>query len=566
METATARGDLHGLLIADSVVEPLVRVLADVAPAPVIRLRTAPYNQVLPVLLTPDRPEWQGPDLTFALVWTAPERVSPDLCAAASHLPFSAETVMADVDRLAEAICATAARLPWVLVTTWALPIYRRWVQGLTWRHKQGLANLVQHMNLRLAERVADAHNVVLLDVSFWRGLCSSPPFDPKLHFLAKIEGSREFFHVAAQEIKAVLRAASGDSRKLVICDLDNTLWGGIIGDDGMAGVRLGGHDPVGEAYAAVQQELLALKRRGILLAVCSKNDEAVALEMLRQHPCMLLGPDDFAARRINWQDKAQNIAAILTELNLLPGAAVFLDDSPAERDRVRQAFPDILVPDLPADLARYPSFIASLNCFEALTISPEDLNRSRMYEAEQQRQLARAGTGSVEEWLSTLDLRVTVRPLTADHLPRAVQLLNKTNQFNMATRRLSDSEFWNWATADRRHALLFTARDRFGDYGMIGMLTAEVAGDRHAELIDFVMSCRVMSKGIEEAMLHAMLVRLGGEGAAPVSAVCRQTPKNRPFAEYLATKLSAPGSMLLAPDTVALPPHITLNWEPIIT
>ena len=186
--------------------------------------------------------------------------------------------------------------------------------------------------------------------------------------------------------MKAALRAVRGQSRKVVICDLDDTLWGGIVGDAGWENLRLGGHDPVGEAFADFQRELKALTRRGIILAMVSKNTEAVALEAIEKHPEMQLRKDDFAAWRINWDDKAQNIADLMEELNLGLDSAVFLDDNPVERARISEALPEVLVPNLPRDKMLFASTLRKLNCFDSATVSSEDRKRAAFYNAERDR------------------------------------------------------------------------------------------------------------------------------------------------------------------------------------
>ena len=224
--------------------------------------------------------------------------------------------------------------------------------------------------------------------------------------------------------------------------DLDNVLWGGVVGEVGWTGINLGGHDHVGEAFADFQRALKALAARGVQLALVSRNDEATALEAIDRHPEMQLRREDFAGWRINWEDKAQNIAGLLAELNLGDESAVFIDDSAIERERVRTAIPEVLVPEWPDDPARFREALGSLRCFDSPFLTEEDRRRTAMSAAERSRRCrVSTAVASVEDWLQSLDISVTVEMLSDGNLDRAVQLFNKTNQMNLATRRLSKPE-----------------------------------------------------------------------------------------------------------------------------
>src|SRR5262249_44027937 len=222
-----------------------------------------------------------------------------------------------------------------------------------------------------------------------------------------------DVFVEAARDIKAALAGLGGAARKVVILDLDDTLWGGIVGDVGWQGLRLGGHDSVGEAFVDFQRHLKALTRRGILLAIASKNEEPVALEAIGSHPEMVLRAEDFAARRINWKDKAQNIVDLMADLNLGLQSAVFIDDNPVERARVREALPEVFVPDWPEARLLYSSTLVGLRCFDAPAISREDAERSRMYAAERQREDLKKQVQSIDAWLRSLETRARVEPLS---------------------------------------------------------------------------------------------------------------------------------------------------------
>jgi FkbH-like protein len=549
------------LLVADSSVDPIIRFLADPTCPPAIKATVAPYNQVQQVLADiacRDRSD----NIETVMVWTRPEGAIPTFSKILQFEPPALDDLLAEVDQFAGLICEAARRVGTVFVLSWALPPYRRWIQAITLRHESGLGNILMRMNLRLAERFCESNNIILLDCQQWYASLQKPAYDAKLHALAKVDYSRDFFVKAASEIKAVLQGLRGQARKLVICDLDNTLWGGVIGDDGMENVKLGGHDGMGESFVAFQQELLALRKRGILLGICSKNDPELAWKMIDEHSEMALRRADFASAKINWSDKAENISQMLRELNLLPESAVFLDDHPAERERVRQAFPGMLVPDLPADVAGYAAFLAGLDCFETGSITAEDRARTGFYRKEAEGRAVIACGGSIQAWLESLQIVLKVEKLDRGNLVRAAQLLNKTNQFNMATRRMDQEDFWRWCISPGHQAWIFSVMDRLGDSGITGLITVDLTNAQQARLVDFVMSCRVMGKQIEEAMLNVVKGALEVRGARELSTSYHRTDRNQPFLDFIKNKWMHGAGDVLEMSKIAPPPHIRIEQE----
>ncbi len=387
--------------------------------------------------------------------------------------------------------------------------------------------------------------------------------FSPKLWYLGKIPFGNEVFKAAARDIKAALRGMLGYARKLIIVDLDDTLWGGIVGDAGWENLVLGGHHHIGEAYVDFQHALKSMQNRGILLAIVSKNEEQVALEAIGKHPEMVLRLEDFAGWRINWQDKVQNIIDLLAELNLGPQSAVFIDDSPVERARVKESLPEVLVPDWPEDPLFYPATLLSLRCFEMPSLSREDLARSTMYLSETKRRELKKTVRSLEEWLMRLAIRVQVEELHPANLQRATQLLNKTNQMNLSTRRMSEAELMAWA--EQEHHRLWTLRvsDKFGDAGLTGIISLEIQ-DRSAQIVDFILSCRVLGRKIEETMLAVAIHQAQAMGVANVYARYTSTSKNKPcldFFKSLAPRFQQQGECFImdAKQPFSVPGHIEL-------
>jgi FkbH-like protein len=375
-------------------------------------------------------------------------------------------------------------------------------------------------------------------------------------------------FRHAATDVKAAIRALWGQTRKVIVLDLDDTLWGGTVGDLGWEQLELGGHSPVGESFRSFQTALKRLTNRGIVLAIASKNTEAVALEAIDRHPEMVLCRRDFAAWRINWNDKVANIIELSAELNLGLNSLVFIDDNPAERMRVREALPDVLVPEWPADKLLYERALAELTCFDTLVLTEEDQARTRMYVAERQRKNARQAAQSLDAYLTTLGLTVTVERMDRSNVTRAVQLLNKTNQFNLTTRRMTEARYLEWAASEGRDVFVFRVADRFDDYGLTGIVsvaTEEGAG----HLTDFLLSCRVMGRGVEQTMLHAIAEHARTLGLVRLVATYTPTERNAPcrqfFDEHSRFSRSADGQQYLwelqAP--YPRPEHICIQYRP---
>jgi FkbH-like protein len=548
------------LLVGDTTLDPLGRLLERGSNAPSLQCSAAPYGQVYQILLDSSHPAWAfKPD--YLAVWTAPQLTLPSVGKLMRFESVAPDEALREVEQFADAVLQAASRVGIVLVPTWVLPNYERWIQTLTWRQGAGLANLLARANLTLAEKFAERSNIVLLDSGYWQASIGRPAHDPRMYAVAKILYSQPFFEKAATEMKAVLRGSLGLGRKVIVCDLDNTLWGGVVGDDGAHAIKLGAPDPVGECFHAVQTVLKGLRSRGILLTICSKNDERFALSVIEDHPAMALRKSDFVAWRINWKDKATNLLALAEELNLGLDSFVFLDDSPQEREQVRQMLPQVYTPDLPTSPAELAPFVSSLNCFETAVLGREDLERSLMYQAERGRKDALELTGDVESWLRSLQIQVRAVPLGNENLARAAQLLNKTNQFNLSLRRLDEKSFWDWATKPGNAAYVFHVSDRFGDFGLTGLASLSLQG-REARIVDFVMSCRVMGKRVEEALLGYTLARAQASGADHVTAPPVEGPRNAPAREFFVTKFANADSGAIDPARVSIPSLVNFKEE----
>lgn len=328
------------------------------------------------------------------------------------------------------------------------------------------------------------------------------------------------------EHVARVVAAARGRSAKCLVLDLDNTLWGGVIGDDGMEGIVLGQGSEVGEAHAELQRYARRLTERGVILAVCSKNDEKNALEPFARHPEMVLKRGDIACFVANWTDKATNLRTIAKTLNIGLDALVFVDDNPAERAIVRQELPMVHVPEMPEDASGYVTTLAAAGYFEGLRLTEEDRSRAEQYQANAERERLKESATDMESYLQSLRMVMTAGPFDSMNLQRVTQLVNKTNQFNLMTERLSEAEVAarmkdpGWITLQAR------LTDRFGDNGIIAVLMARVEG-HDAVVATWLMSCRVLGRGVEEACLNLLAEAAKAKGATRLVGMYRPTEKN---------------------------------------
>ena len=550
----------HALyLVADFNAENLAGYLINDPQLPSVSASLGPFDQVPQTLSSSDPQFWL--DKPNCLVWTRPEAVSARFAQRLRFESVTTEAIIEEVEQFANLLVETSARVKSLFVPTWCTPTHLRGLGLLDMRADAGIAHTLMRMNLRLAEGVSRSSNLFLLNTQKWVEEAGANAFNPKLWYLGKIAFGNKVFAAAAADLKAALLGIEGAARKLIVVDLDNTLWGDVVGEVGWEQIQLGGHDPAGEAFADFQRGLKALSNRGILLAIVSKNEEAVALEAIRRHPEMKLSLEDFAGWRINWNDKAQNLVELAQELNVGLEAAVFIDDQPAERDRIRQALPEVLVPDWPGDWSRYASALASLNCFDVPAVTSEDGRRTQMYAEQRQRKQFRTNFLSLQEWLDSLDLTLRIEELNESNLMRAAQLLNKTNQLNMSCRRLTGEELRLWAEQPACSLWTYHVSDRFGDSGLTGLSSLLIENGK-GQMVDFLLSCRVMGRGVEEAILHHVAEQAQERGMSELFGDYVETERNAPCRELLGQHLTlcqqTPNRYVLAlPHKVPTPTHI---------
>src|SRR5208283_4766524 len=397
------------------------------------------------------------------------------------------------------------------------------------------LRSILDSINRELTELVL-ASGDVLLDVA---GLAETVGLaewhDPQLWNMAKFSFSDQLIPLYADHVARTVAAIRGKSRKVLILDLDNTVWGGVIGDDGLDGIKVAQGDAQGEAHLAVQRLALDLRQRGIVLAVASKNIDEVAREPFEKHPEMLLKLDHIAVFQANWNDKATNIQAIAAELSLGLDAMVFLDDNPVERGLVRTLLPQVAVPELPDEPAYYARTLAAGGYFEAVAFASEDLKRAGFYQDNAKRAELQKQVGGLDAYLASLDMTITFQPFDATGRARNVQLINKSNQYNLTTRRYTDAEVAEAENDPEVFTLQVRPADIFGDNGMISVVICRPGEPGVWDIDTWLMSCRVLGRKVEHMVLREILEHARAAGIQKLTGVYRPTDRNKLVVDHYA-------------------------------
>jgi len=395
-----------------------------------------------------------------------------------------------------------------------------------------GQSGLIRQINRELRRIASEFRGVYTLDYDALVARQGGEHWhDERKWLTARLPIAAGYLSHMAREWMRFIVPLSGRTAKVLVVDLDNTLWGGVIGEDGMAGIKVGAEYP-GAAYQALQRALLDLSRKGILLAVCSKNNLDDAMEALEKHPGMLVRAKHFAAMRINWTDKAQTLREIAAELNVGIDALAFLDDNPFEREQVRAALPEVTVIDLPKNPLEYASAVRNCAAFERLTLSAEDQQRTEMYATQKQRAGAEQNFQSKEDFFRFLEQGAELEPVSNLTLARVAQLTQKTNQFNLTTRRYTETQIAEMAKEPTWHIFSIRVHDRFGDHGLVGVAITHDVGEQ-CEVDTFLLSCRVIGRTVETALLAHLAESASQRGRKRLVGWFLPTKKNAPARDF---------------------------------
>jgi FkbH-like protein len=450
----------------------------------------------------------------------------------ASPAPGAGDRVSAALARLAELLdtLGGAASTP-IIVQTVAMPVQPLF--GSFDRRVPGTGSDADALNRGIAELVRE-RGCYLLDVATLCDSVGSARFhDPVAWNLYKLPMASGVVPLYADWLGRLIGAIRGTSRKCLVLDLDNTLWGGVVGDDGLEGLHIGQGSAEGEAFLEIQRLALDLRQRGIILAVCSKNEEHIARSVFQQHPEMLLKESEIAVFQANWLDKPSNLEAIAKSLQIGIEALVLLDDNAAERAQVRAALPMVAVPEIGNDPAQYPATLCAAGYFEAVSYSDEDRKRAESYAANAMRAEVKAKARDLGDYLQSLDMVITHKAFDAANRPRIAQLINKSNQFNLTTRRYSEPEVAAIESDPTKQTFQTRLQDRFGDFGLIAVMIAETQADGSWSIDTWLMSCRVLGRKVECSMLKALVDEAAAARVSCVFATYLPTAKNTMVADH---------------------------------
>lgn len=495
-----------------------------------LELVTTPYDQVMQEALNPSSSiNTAALDAVLVAVdhrWMGLDRVKlgdkPE-----DRIGAALQRLRAVVDGLRE-----NGRVPAILQT---VPVPPQSLFGSYDRRVPGtIRAMIEQVNGDIVS-MADQTGSYLLDVAALAERAGTDRwFDPVRWLAYKLPFAAECFAAYADVLGRLLGAIRGKARKCLVLDLDNTIWGGVIGDDGLEGIYVGQGSAKGEAFLSVQQMALELRERGIMLATSSKNTDAVARQPFREHPDMLLREEHISVFQANWIDKPSNLEAIAKSLNIGLDALVLLDDNPAERAQVRAALPMVGVPELPDDPGWFAWYLASAGYFEAIGFSSEDRLRAASYASDAQRTEVMAKSRDLGDYLSSLDMVITFADFDKKGRQRIAQLINKSNQFNLTTRRYTEGDVAAFEADESVFTLQVRLEDKFGDLGMIGVVICRPAPDAATWDIDtWLMSCRVLGRYVEQAMLDRLVSEAQKKDIGTLVGRYIPTAKNSMVAEH---------------------------------
>ena len=392
----------------------------------------------------------------------------------------------------------------------------------------------IMDFNKKLKENLIDMTSVYVFD--FFKFIIKhgeNNVFNFQNYLFGDIKISLDYIPHLANELMPYIISFLGLTKKCIVVDLDNTLWGGIVGEDGFDGIRLGPQPP-GNAFVEFQKHLKALSQRGIILAINSKNNFDDAIKVIREHPFMVLKENDFSCMKINWNDKASNMREISEELKIGLDSFVFFDDDPVNRALIREIMPEITTPDLPHDPSCYSEVIQSLHDFSTFQITPEDSNRGQMYSEQKLRIESQNSSSDISEFLKTLNLEIDIKKTNGFTIPRISQLTLKTNQFNLTTKRYQEDEIKKFS--ENNNILIGCAqiKDKFGDNGITGVFIVEKTNSDEWFLDTFLLSCRVMGREVEKGMLFFIINQAKKNNVKRLKAKFIPTSKNKPIENFL--------------------------------
>ena len=420
------------------------------------------------------------------------------------------------------------------VVTNLLIPSYTSF-GILETKYEYGFHEMIRDFNSILSFNLRNESGVYVCDFDqFVKKYGEKNVFDYRKYFLGDIKISLDHIPIFANELMGYIKPMISKNRKCIVLDLDNTLWGGIVGEDGFDGISLGPTYP-GNSFVEFQRILLSLWKRGIILAINSRNNPDDALQVIREHPYMILKEEHFASTRINWNDKATNLKEISKELNIGLSSIVYFDDDPVNRELIRSIMPEVLTVELSNDPSLYAQSLTELNDFNILQITEEDFNRGQMYTQQKSRIELENNISNLDDFLQHLEIKVNIKNASNFTIPRISQLTLKTNQFNLTTKRYQEEDIKKFANSSNKIVGCAQVEDKFGDNGITSVFIINKDSSSEWSIDTFLLSCRVMGRKIENAILSKILQKAKNEGVQKVIGNYIPTKKNMPCENFLA-------------------------------
>ena len=397
-----------------------------------------------------------------------------------------------------------------------------------------GLQEMVFDLNHKLNNICRDENSIYVYDINgFVSKHGEENVFDFQQYFFGDVKISLSYIPILANDLLGYIKPTLGLNKKCIVLDLDNTLWGGIVGEDGFNKIKLGPQPP-GNTYVEFQKYLLSLHERGIILAVNSKNNLDDAIEVIKNHPNMILRENHFGCLKINWNDKVTNLKEIAQDLNIGLDSIVFIDDDPVNRDFVRETLPEVLTIELPKDPSLYVSTLTELNDFHVIKITEEDKQRGKMYTQQRVRVESEKNSTSFEEYLKQLNIKIHIKKADEFTIPRISQLTLKTNQFNLTTKRYQEEDIKNFSQDKKKIVGCARIEDKFGDNGITSVFIVKKDNEEEWIIDTFLLSCRVIGRGVEEGILDYIINEARKNNVKRIIGNFIPTKKNKPSESFL--------------------------------
>lgn len=494
-----------------------------------------PFNQYFQEVLSPDSGLVTArPDLIFLSLLL--HELSPQV--SNNFLSLTNEERTQEIDRLVKHLqewseVTKSSTEASILISNFARPTYAR--AGIAdLQQEQGEAEFYAELNLALLRTFRDDQRVFVFDMEHTLARYGkNRSYNVKMYHLAKIEWDEAVYPLISSELWRYISTLKSSAKKCLVLDLDNTLWGGIVGEDGTHGIKIGHGDAEGEAYQAFQYAIRSLLERGVILAICSKNNPEDVGEVFEQRSDMILQKDDFSAIQINWDYKHINIQKIAADLNIGIDSIVFADDNPAECAMVKQALPEVTTVHMSGDPSQFADILMQLSEFEKLFITTEDKNKLDQYQQNAAREQQKINIGSIDDYLQSLGTRVSIKAASKNNLARIHQLFSKTNQFNVTTKRYAPSDIETFLEDERWNLNIVQVKDNFGDLGVVGLYLIE-QNDSVARIDSLILSCRALGRGIENCIMNNIKQDFLLSGKCSVlQGLFIMTAKNKPASTY---------------------------------